>query len=347
MKKIIITSILSSLICVTSFGQSTMFRTILSHNGTLTQYDLTHWTDALDNAVDGDTVYFTPGTFPGDITITKKITLIGAGVCETQTWYHNESSLQDALGGSGTPSSNSTNLSGLDINIELDGNPTLTATMLEGLNIHNSVHINKTVTNLKIKRCQIGTLRTNVDEVSDESAKPENLTLENCYINTLRMGNIITPNIYNCYFTYVNLYSQPFSFTNCSIDGTSYSVGCNYINCLLCYESYNGINTYLNCINARDNSGNGSTYTDCWFYDANADYGAVRPWKWSLSYLEEHNYYGNDHDPGATDHKVVGPLGGQAPFTLIPSQPYVSASTVTYDASDKKLNVNITVKKGK
>ena len=332
MKKIIITSILSSLICVASFGQSTMFRTILSHNGTLTQYDLTHWTDALDDAVDGDTVYFTPGTFPGDITITKKIALIGAGVCESQTWYHGETNMQDALGGSGTPSTNSTNLTGGNIYIELDGEPTLTATMLEGLNIHNTVTISKTVTNLKIKRCQIGTVRTNVDDVSDESAKPENLILESCCIHNLYAGNFVAPNIYNCYFTNVNLYSQPLSFTNCSIGTTWSSVGCNYINCLLSGDYYTGINTYLNCIYSNDLSYNGSTYTNC--------YTGYNPWTFSKAYLTEQNYLGNDGT-------VTGPLGGQAPFTFIPSQPYVSASTVAYDASTKKLNVNITVKKGK
>ena len=335
MKKIILTSIFSTLVCVASFGQSTMFRTILSHNGQLTQYDLNNWTVALDDAVDGDTVYFTPGTFPGDITITKKITLIGAGVCETQTWYHNETEMQEALGGSGTPSSNSTNLTGNNIYIELDGEPTLTATMLEGLNIHNTVTISKTVTNLKIKRCQIGTVRTNVDDVSDESAKPKNLLLENCYIHYLRAGNFDSPNIYNCYFTDVYLYSQPFSFTNCSMDNISNSVGCNYINCLLYNMTDAGINTYLNSIYHYDFSSNGSTYTDCvWFDDV-----TTRPWFWSETYLTENDCIGNDGT-------VIGPLGGQAPFTFLPSQPYVLSSSVAYDASTQKLNVNITVKKG-
>ncbi len=334
MKKIIISTILSSLICVASFGQNTMFRTILSHGGQLTQYNLNNWTDALTDAVDGDTIYFTPGTFPGDITITKKIVLIGAGVCESQTWYHSDDSMQDALGGSGTPSSNSTILRG-SINIELDENPTLTATMLEGFIISYNVSINKTVTNLKIKRCQIDVVKTNVNEISDESAKPKNLRLENCYIRELDAGNFDTPNIYNCYFTYANLYSNPLNFTNCSIDNTYQSVGCNYINCFLRADSSVGINTYLKCVYANYHD-NGSTYTDCWSYSE----GDTKPWFWTKDYLSDNNYIGNDDT-------VVGPLGGQAPFTFIPSQPYVSSSTVTYDSSTNKLNVNITVKKGK
>ena len=335
MKKIILTSIFSTLVCVASFGQ-TLYRSILSHNGSLTQYDINSWTDALTDAVDGDTIYFTTGTFPGDITITKKIALIGSGVCESQAWYYSTSELQEALGGSGTPSDNSTNFTGV-VNIELDDSPTLTATMLEGINISNNVRINKTVKNLKIKRCQISTLGTNVDEVSDESAKPDSLTLESCYITTLMAGNLVDPLIYNCYFTNDHLYSQPLNFTNCSIDYTTSSVGCNYINCLLFQELSYGINTFLNCIDCEDHSDIGSTYTNCWTYYSG---DGTRPWYWSKDYLSENEYIGNDGN-------VVGPLGGTAPFTFIPSQPYVSSSSVAYDASSKILNVNITVKKGK
>ena len=88
MKKFIITSILSSLVCVASFGQS-LYRTILSHEGTLTHYNVEHWTDAISDAVAGDTVYFTSGYFPGDATITKEITLIGAGVAESDECWKN------------------------------------------------------------------------------------------------------------------------------------------------------------------------------------------------------------------------------------------------------------------
>ena len=101
-------------------------------------------------------------------------------------------------------------------------------------------------------------------------------------------------------------------------------------------EFYYGINTFLNCIYCEDHSDIGSTYTNCWTFDN----VTTRPWYWSKDYLSENEYIGNDGT-------VVGPLGGTAPFTFIPSQPYVSSSSVAYDASSKILNVNITVKKGK
>lgn len=334
MKKIILTSIFSTLVCVASFGQ-TLYRSILSHNGSLTQYDINSWTDALTDAVDGDTIYFTPGTFPGDITITKKIALIGSGVCESQAWYYSDNSMVEAMVGSGTPSDNSTKFTGI-INIELDDNPTLTATMFEGFLMTNTVRINKTVTDLKIKRCQIQTLGTNYDDVSDASAKPANLTLESCCIYNLYMGNFVSPNIYNCYIDVAQMKSQSFNFTNCSIANTYNSEGCNFINCFIYQEYSYGINTHLNCVHHNDFTSIGSTYTNCWTFDD----VTTRPWYWSKDYLSENNYIGNDGT-------VVGPLGGTAPFTFIPSQPYVSSSSVAYDAQSKKLNVNITVKKGK
>ena len=51
------------------------------------------------------------------------------------------------------------------------------------------------------------------------------------------------------------------------------------------------------------------------------------------------NYYGNDNT-------VIGPLGGPAPFTFKPSQPYVASSALNYNATTKKLNVTMTINKG-
>lgn len=52
--------------------------------------------------------------------------------------------------------------------------------------------------------------------------------------------------------------------------------------------------------------------------------------------LEEKGYIG-------TDGTVVGIEGGSAPFTLEPSVPKVTNSTVAYDAANKLLKVNLTV----
>lgn len=326
MKKIIITSILSSLICVASFGQS-LYRTILSHNGQLTQYNINHWTDAITDAVEGDTVYFTPGYFPGSVTITKAITLIGAGVAQTDSWWYDSegvSALHSALLGSGI-SGQSTTI-GQSVIIDIDETPTLTTNLLEGLKINNEISIKKSVNNLSIKRCHMSWL--------SGDATCSNLNLGSCRIGTLYCGFMENPYIYNCYFNDLQVQGNTLTFNNISFVDIYNAPGCTFINCIDGDGYYNEVTggIYINCLYESDLTGNGTTYESCWQYEDG--------WNLSKDQLTTAGYIGNDG-------KVIGPLGGSAPFTLIPSQPYVSSQSVTYDAVENKLNVNITVKKGK
>ena len=323
MKKIIITSILSSLICVASFGQ-TLRRTILSHNGTLTQYDINHWTDAISDAVAGDTVYFTPGFFTGNATITKPITLIGSGEVPVVVGT-------DATSGDPITETYRTTIGGFIVDI--DGEPTLSTCMFEGFHVNDNIHISKPIKGLKIKRCYI---EDNFEAESTETTCTD-LVLESCYFGNLYCGFLSNPNIYNCYFNQILTEGKiGLSFTNCTISYRIESTGCNYINCNVRYVDGDP-NVFINCIYdtyMNDHAANGSDYINC--YEVYSTYTN----EWTAEYLENNNYLGNDGT-------IVGHLGGNAPYTLIPSQPYVSASTVAYDASNKKLNVNITVKKGK
>jgi len=324
MKKFIITSILSSLICVASFGQS-LYRTILSHNGQLTQYDITHWTDAISDAVAGDTVYFTPGYFNSGFTVDKPIILIGAGVAQSDIWCANETSgIQNALAGCGI-SGQSTRIGGA-ITIDYEG--TLTKTMLEGFLVNEGLRINKPVTGLSVKRCHFG---GDIGVVEDGTTVT-NITLESLRFRNLYCGTFVTPDIHNCYFDALN--GQNLALRNCSFSVIGdYSNGFSFLNCIDGDNyMYQNANVYKNCIYEVDGTGDGSTYTNCHQY--------TDGWNLTKEELENAGYLGDDDT-------VIGPLGGTTPFTLIPSQPYVSASTVTYNATNNKLNVNITVKKGK
>lgn len=329
MKKFIITSILSSLICVASFGQS-LYRTILSHydsstgQTTLTQYDITHWTDAISNAVEGDTVYFTPGLFNSGFTINKPITLIGAGVAQSDLWCANETSgIQNALADCGI-SGQSTRIGGT-ITIDYEG--TLTETMLEGFLVNGGLSINKSVTGLSVKRCHFGEDIRGADGVT-----VTNLTLESLRFRNLNCGHFVNPDIHNCYFETLNGQEDPIALRNCSFSQVE-AAGFTFLNCIDGdnYMYQNG-NVYKNCIYETNAEGDGSTYENCHQYEDG--------WNLTKTELQTANYLGDDNT-------VIGPLGGTTPFTLIPSQPYVSSSSVTYDAGEKKLNVNITVKKGK
>ena len=328
MKTKILISLFYTLVCSISLG-ATLQRTILSHKGQLTQYDVNNWTGAISDAVAGDTVYFTSGFFPGDATITKPITLIGAGVAETDAfWYNN--AYQNALSGRGA-TAQSTKIGG-NFFVDIEGNPTLTKNMFEGFLLGGSIIISKSVKNLSVKRCQFAYFyrADNSDAVCDK------LVLENCYIARVYCGFMTNPDLHNCYFEELYLQGNPLTIRNCGMNNLDGGTGCSYINCLIACWGYGegGACTYLNCTIKDFNTTFGNNYINCWqhYYDNEA-------WPLSVAELTSLNHIGDDDT-------VVGPLGGPAPFTLIPSQPYVSSSSVTYNKSTKKLNVNITVKKG-
>lgn len=318
---------------VSSVGYAaTLQRTILSHNGKLTQYDASHWLDAITDAVVGDTVYFTSGSF-GDanvnanLVIDKAITLIGAGVAESDAFFH-EGEFNAIYGGCGT-SGESTILE-TNITIAIPGSVMLKSSLMEGFIVPSrygfepSVCITEPVTGLVIKRCQIG------NSIS-ATAKVTNFVLEGCSVGWLYTSNMENADIHNSIIWNLESGTEETEFTNCQLSGISGTANNSYINCVM--ESLPDYNTFVNCL-YWDNT----TYpihaglTNCWVVDM---------WtRLSKTQLQSGNYLG-------TDGTVIGPLGGPAPFTLISSQPYVSSSTLTYSKATKKLNVNVTVKQGK
>ena len=336
MKKLI-TLTICALIGMTAYG-ATVQRTILSHKGQLTTYDANHWKDAINDAVAGDTVYFTPGVFgngAGDnIVINKAITLIGAGVSETDAFYK-DTDLANAYTGC-TTSGESTCIEG-DIIIAIPGSITLKATLLENIRLaYGSISITEPVTKLSIKRCQVSMIYTNWTYGGGigASATVTNAILENCYFYTMDLKNFVNPDIHNCYIHTINPGDDPnpeeLEFVNCAIMDIWGTSNCSFENCIVHFAT-GSYNTCTNCI-YDDWPGDHTKYLHSW--------QIVGGNTLSKSQLQDAGYTG-------TDETVVGPLGGPAPFTLIPSHPYVESSSVTYNKSTKKLNVNVTVKKGK
>ena len=79
----------------------------LQHRGAVTLYDTDQIQIAIDNSVDGDTIFLNEGEFPG-FTVNKKIAVIGKGNGETKVTGN--------------------------ITIAIPNSPTLTARVLDGLN---------------------------------------------------------------------------------------------------------------------------------------------------------------------------------------------------------------------
>ena len=305
---------------------ATKQRTILSHKGVLTQYDANHWQEAITNAVAGDTVFFTSGNFVGNFTITKPITLIGAGMADNDV-YWKDSDMAAAYEGCAT-TGESTLLEGVTISIP--GSPTLTSTMLEGLRL-TGISVTDPLTNLSIKRCHImyyDDWRKLWYGGFGSSAQLTNLQLESCIVAHIDLTNFVNPDIHNCYILKIEPTPEEIEFVNCAIMDIWNTSNCTFINSIVHFAKGSD-NTCINCI--YDNAYPEQAYFDSWLVGGS---NAM-----SKSQLEAGGYIGNDGT-------VVGPLGGTTPFTLVPSQPYISSSNITYNKTTGKLNVNLTVKKG-
>lgn len=330
MKKKMCLTVLCTVMCCAVFG-ATLQRTILSHKGKLTQYDADLWQNAITDAVAGDTVFFTPGDFSGSVTIDKVITLIGAGVSEGSAFFKGASLESDY---SGCATDNGTTIRG-SITLSIEGSPVLTTTFMEGINVQDGDFvITNSLTNLKIRRCQVRKESPTYYGGGSfyASSAIYNLELEDCYVHTIDCSNMSNYDIHNCYIENVNNMSRDNEITNSVIVWVNeVTKSCNFTNCVI--QHWADYNTYINCVLGGEASVN-SSYVNCHF----VGYGV--PQDNSKAQFNENGWLG-------TDNKIIGLFSGPAPFTLIPSQPYVSSSTLTYTKSTKKLNVNVTVKQGK
>ena len=320
MKKNLLFIVLCALISTATYG-ATLKRTYLLHDGTLTQYDANVWQKAITDAVAGDIVYFTAGMFVGDLVIDKAITLIGAGVGETEAFYYN-TDIASVYAGCGT-SGESTYLNG-NVTIAIPGSVTLTKPLMEGF-LYGNITVTEPVTGLTIKRCQ----QTEYSSIS-ATATVTNFTLENCYSTTLDCQNMVNPTVRNCYLEGIEYVPEVAQIRNSIIIWIKNCTNCTFTNCGYEYLQNSSYITFVNCL-YRDGDGN-SSYTNCSQVD--------RPCTLTKAQLTENNYLGDDGT-------VIGTLGGTAPFTLIPSQPSVTTDNITYNSSTKKLNVSLTVKQGK
>ena len=326
MKKLLLL-VLCALSLSTAFGQ-TLQRTILSHNGVLTQYDASQWSQAFSDAAVGDTIYFTPGTFSGSLTIDKPLTLIGPGVgladCFNTDLYADCCTTGESAKLTGT------------IRVSFTDTESTATFSIEGLYFGGSFSQNTIVNNLTIRRCRISSIFSNS---SSSDVKISNLTIENCYIQSLNCRSLVNPTIRNCYIYYIQAAADlGITFTNCVIDASSslsgaLNNGSIFQNSIICSPKSDGLYpdycTYINCIYQSETTN--STFTNCWKSDTGNTMTAAQ--------LSEAGYLG-------TDGTVVGPFGGSAPFTLKPSHPYIEQGNVEYDSTNKQIRVSMKVKQG-
>lgn len=303
MKKLILLLIAFFAISI-NINADSRAKCLLHHQGTVKVFDGEKIEAAIKASADGDTIFLSEGTFPG-FTINKKITIRGAG---------QESRINS------------------EIKINLNNNPTLTQTLLEWLNMDtHSITVESSMKKLKIKQCRFNRLATNANNIED-------VLVDRCFISDCIRGfksaTIVNSKIF---FAYDDCGHEYFNCNIKRISGDALSG--NFTNCIFgCGTGYYISNCFFNnCLfNGEYSLESSSSAKNCWvdnnftldLYTLDSSLGKYD--------LEDKGYIG-------TDGTVVGIEGGSAPFTLEPSVPKVTNSTVAYDAANKLLKVNLTV----
>lgn len=304
MKKLILLLITFFAISI-NINADSRAKCLLHHQGTVKVFDGEKIEAAIKASADGDTIFLSEGTFPG-FTINKKITIRGAG---------QESRINS------------------EIKINLNNNPTLTQTLLEWLNMDtNSITVESSMKKLKIKQCTFKRLTTTANNIED-------VLVDRCFVSDLISG-FKSATIVNSKIQYVTSGEDGHEYLNCNIYWAigNANIG-KYTNCILyCLNSESYSNTVFDkCLFGSNISvASTSSVKDCWVNtNLNIDSETLNC-SFGKYDLEDKGYIG-------TDGTVVGIEGGSAPFTLEPSVPKVTNSTVAYDAANKLLKVNLTV----
>ncbi len=287
-------------------GASAMLR----HNGVTTFYQWDEVQDAVDAAVDGDTIYLAEGTF-SPFNINKRIMVRGAGP--------------------------GTTVSG-NCTIDIPNDKKLVMPVLDALSFTGTVQVNSAGQQLTFRKVKMNILNfatNDFDDVKLESCYVTNtfmlatcvrsLNCDNCKISELRPSNHTTGNLT---FTHCNIYNITgyitAQFLSCAIyqagsDNKRYLVGCT-INSYVRNQTLYG----TNCTYENGHSTGTTTYSNT-----------------NSSWVD---YY-NPKAISSIDGTYIGAYGGQYPYSLYPALPTVTKHTVTVDAANKKLNVTLTLDK--
>lgn len=359
---IFITLLVLSVMQMTAQDTSIKGTITLSHQGKTTDFAYNQMANVMEAAVDGDTIYLSPGYFEGDFVIDKKVSFIGSGADSDNGWknctYYGSNNNK--------------------IIVKLPENTKLSARLFEGIYFGDiSFTYQTSIENVVFKKC-----RVNGYNISTE-AVIKSILFERCSIdgNNYCNSNVKKAISRNCRINNLNIENfygneeNTWQFINCTIDPSTYSYNdengiyhycCpiyrgSFVNCIIdndenrdeirnagyCLYYPNNIETkssasFTNCLFYKPLEGreifNGATVQNDMYFDAsnlNDDWdNKIR--NFSKEKLQENNFFGNDGT-------VVGCYGGKNPYSLKPNQPTVTSSKVHFDKDKKQIQIKLKV----
>ena len=216
------------------------------------------------------------------------------------------------------------------VTIDIPGNPTLTSSLLEAVEVNGAITVKSDMTNFLIKMVKTYDLQF-------ANQQNTNALVDRCYLDkftiTSAMTDFYVRNSYIWNLTSTSLKFNKCNFINCRIQGDWNKAAGRFINCELrrtgdntsiksSILSYSLVYSYYNSVHP-------SSYQEKVYFDANRDWFSVDD-RLTKGYI-------------CKDGTVVGVEGGKTPYSLTPSGPKETSSTVKVSDSEKKLNVSITV----
>ena len=328
MKKILLT-----LACV--FGMSmTAFAVqnsavMLQHKSNITTYEPEQINDAIANAEDGDVIYLTAGDFPG-FTVDRQISIKGSGmltVIKGTVKVENKNPdviLNNVFIGY-------MQINGTDGDISFYVNSRVRGFRLSQCRIVNGIRYMAITEDSYIDRCEIQTCQCglSINETYEETVTIDGVTSKytRSYLKGLTITNSWIGSGYGS-----NKYALGVNFINCYILSGSHEFhlyGVKIMNSILRHSSafYIHKSQLINSSYGGITLDNDCKLTDC--YNVKID-------DYTSEDIYTNGYVGNDT-------KVIGPMGGNTPYTLEPTIPHVTNAYLSVDAKKQELNAAITV----
>ena len=216
------------------------------------------------------------------------------------------------------------------VTIDIAGTPTLTAALLDAVEVNGAVSVASDMTNFLIKMVK-------TTDLQFTNQLNTNALVDRCHLDkftiTSAMTDFYVRNSYIWNLTSTSLKFNKCNFINCRIKGDWNKAAGRFINCELrrtgdntsiksSILSYSLVYSYYNSVDP-------STYQEKVYFDATSDWLSVDD-RLNKGYI-------------CKDGTVVGVEGGKTPYSLTPSGPKETSSTVKVSDSEKKLNVSINV----
>ena len=214
--------------------------------------------------------------------------------------------------------------------IDIPGNPTLTSSLLEAVEVNGAITVKSDMTNFLIKMVK-------TTDLQFANQLNTNAMVDRCYLDkftiTSAMTDFYVRNSYIWNLTSTSLKFNKCNFINCRIQGDWNKAAGRFINCELrrtgdntsiksSILSYSLVYSYFNSVHP-------SSYQEKVYFDDTRDWLSVDD-RLNKGYI-------------CKDGTVVGVQGGKTPYSLTPSGPKETSSTVKVSDSEKKLNVSINV----